>query len=243
MASVGGAGESVAVVVGASELGSATATLLAGAGFTMVAADAVPKALDELPEGIRREMGDTTDQAVAKTLIDRIAGEAGPPEVLVNTIGGFLLDEAGNATPEDLRVMMDASLGAALWLSQVVEPYLRQRGSGAIVHLPARPGTDPAAGAAYGRSKAALSHRVRILDLDLRRHGVGVNAVAPHLLDTSRNRAGLPGGGAGTRRPAGSGRGHHRLPPQRPRRTRQRDGRAGLRRLGRPHHTLHLPCI
>ena len=155
MASVVGAGESVAVVVGASELGSATATLLARAGSPMVAADAVPKALDELPEGIRREMGDTTDQAVAKTLIDRIAGEVGPPEVLVNTIGGFLLDEAGNATPEDLRVMMDASLGAALWLSQVVEPYLRQRGSGATVHLPARPGTDLAAGAAYLAAVAA----------------------------------------------------------------------------------------
>jgi hypothetical protein len=29
-----------------------------------------------------------------------VAGEVGPPEVLVNTIGGLLLDEAGNATPE-----------------------------------------------------------------------------------------------------------------------------------------------
>jgi NAD(P)-dependent dehydrogenase (short-subunit alcohol dehydrogenase family) len=209
----------------------------------VVAVDRTPTALDELPGGIRREVGDTTDQAVAKTLIDRIAGEAGPPEVLVNSIGGFLLGEAGNATPEDLRVMVDVDLGAALWLSQAVEPYLRQRGSGAIVHVPARPGTDPAAGAAYGRSKAALSHLVRILDLELRRHGIRVTAVAPQLLDTSRNRTGLPGGGAGTRRPAGSGRGHHRLPRQRPRRTRQRCGRVGLRRLGRPHHTLHLPCI
>ena len=43
--------------------------------------------------------------------------------------------------------------------------------------------------------------------------------------------------------PAGSGRGHHRLPRQRPGRTRQRCGRVGLRRLARPHHTLHLPCI
>lgn len=132
MASLGGAGESVAVAVGAGELGSATATLLAGAGFTVVAVDRTPKAWDELPEGIRREVGDTTDQAVAKTLIDRIAGEVGPPEVLVNTIGGFLLGEAVNATPEDLRVMMDVSLGAALWLSQAVELYLRQRGSGAM---------------------------------------------------------------------------------------------------------------
>src|ERR1700729_395849 len=77
MASLGFAGESGAVVVGAGELGSATATL------------------DELPAGIRREVGDPTDQAVAKTLIDRIAGEVCPPEVLVDSIGGFLLGEAG----------------------------------------------------------------------------------------------------------------------------------------------------
>ena len=38
----------------------------------MVAVDRTPNALDELPGGIRREVGDTTDQAVAKTLIDRI---------------------------------------------------------------------------------------------------------------------------------------------------------------------------
>ncbi len=40
MASLGGAGE----------LGSATATLLAGAGFTVVAVDRTRNALDELPE-------------------------------------------------------------------------------------------------------------------------------------------------------------------------------------------------
>jgi nucleoside-diphosphate-sugar epimerase len=76
MASLGGAGESVAVAAGAGELGGVTATLLAGAGFTVMAADRTPKALDELPEGIRREAGDTTDQAVAKTLIDPTAGLA-----------------------------------------------------------------------------------------------------------------------------------------------------------------------
>ncbi len=193
MASLSGADERVAVVVGAGEVGAATAALLAAAGFTVVAVDRSSKMLDELPEGSRREAGDTTDQAVAKALIDRIAAEVGPPEVLVNTIGGFLLGEAVNVTPEDLRVMMDVNLGAALWLTQAVEPYMRQRGSGAIVHVSARPGTDPTAGmAAYGLSKAALSHLVRILDLELRPHGIRVNAVAPQLIDTSRNRTLFP---------------------------------------------------
>ena len=186
--------ERVAVVVGAGgELGRATAIALAGDGFTVAAVDRAPQALDELPEGIRRQAGDTTDPAVAKGIIDRIAAEVGPPEVLVNTIGAFRLGEAAAATPEDLRVMMDVNLGAALWLSQAVEPYMRQRGSGAILHVSARPGIEPTAGmAAYSLSKAALSHLVRLLDLELRPRGIRVNAVAPQLLDTAANRAVFP---------------------------------------------------
>ncbi len=111
----------------------------------------------------------------------------------MNTIGAFHLGEVVAATPEDLRVMMDVNLGAALWLSQAVEPQMRQRGGGSIVHVSARPGTDPTAGmAAYSLSKSALSYLVRILDLELRPHGIRVNAVAPQLLDTAANRAAFP---------------------------------------------------
>jgi NAD(P)-dependent dehydrogenase (short-subunit alcohol dehydrogenase family) len=185
--------ERVAVVVGAGEVGRATAVLLAGAGFTVAVVDRTGKTLEGLPAGIRREVGDSTDPAAAKAVIDRIAAEVGPPEVLVNTIGTFRLGEAVAATPEDLRVMMDINLGAALWLSQAVEPYMRQRGSGSIVHVSARPATDPTAGvAAYSLSKAALSHLVRILDLELRPHGIRVNAVAPQLINTAANRAAFP---------------------------------------------------
>jgi 3-oxoacyl-[acyl-carrier protein] reductase len=186
--------ERVAIVVGAGgELGQATAVVLANAGYTVVGVDRNERGLKELPDGIRREVGDATDPAAAKGLIDRIAANAGPPEVLVNTIGTFRLGEAVAATPEDLRVLMDVNLGAALWLSQAVEPYMRQRGGGAIVHVSARPADEPTAGlAAYSLSKAALSHLVRILDLELRPHGIRVNAVAPQLLDTAANRAMFP---------------------------------------------------
>jgi 3-oxoacyl-[acyl-carrier protein] reductase len=89
--------------------------------------------------------------------------------------------------------MLDVNLAAALWLSQAVTPYMRQRGGGAIVHVSARPASEPTAGmAAYSLGKAALNHLVRILDLELRPDGIRVNAVAPQLLDTARNRAALP---------------------------------------------------
>jgi NAD(P)-dependent dehydrogenase (short-subunit alcohol dehydrogenase family) len=42
--------------------------------------------------------------------------------------------------------------------------------------------------AAYSVSKAALVHLTRVLDVELRPHGIRVNAVAPQLLDTPTNR-------------------------------------------------------
>ncbi|MGW3408125.1 SDR family NAD(P)-dependent oxidoreductase [Streptomyces sp. NPDC000888] len=181
---------SVAVVVGAGgALGSATALALAADGFTVVAVDRNERALKELPDTIGREVGDATDPDVAKTLVDRIAAEVGPPDVLVNTLGAFDLSDVFTTTPEALRLMVDVNLGAALWLSQAAGAHMQRRGSGAIVHVSARPGVEPTAGmTAYGVSKAALTHLVRVLDLELRPSGVRVNAVAPQLIDTPKNR-------------------------------------------------------
>ena len=181
--------ERVAIVTGAGgELGRATAEKLTAAGFTEAGIDRNEKGLKELPDGIRGEVADPVDPASARSAVDRIAAEVGPPEVLVNTIGTYHLGDALSVTPEDLRLMIDVNLGAALWLTQAVVPYLRERGSGAIVHVSARPGLEPTAGlATYGISKAALVYLTRVLDLELRPLGIRVNAVAPQLLDTAKN--------------------------------------------------------
>jgi len=164
--------ERVAIVAGAGgELGRATAEKLAAAGLTVAGVDRNQEALKELPDGIGREAADPAD----------------PAEVLVNTIGTYRLGEALTATPEDLRLMIDVNVGPALWLTQAVVPYMRDRGSGSVVHVAARPGLEPAAGmAAYAVSKAALVHLTRVLDLELRPLGIRVNAVAPQQLDTAK---------------------------------------------------------
>ena len=184
----------VAIVAGAGgALGHATAAALAASGLTVVAVDRNERALRELPDGVHPEVADTTDPAAAKSLIDRVAGEIGPPAALVNTIGAFRPGDALAATPETLRLMIDVNLGPALWLSQAVAPHMQRQGSGAIVHVAARPGIDPTGGmAAYSVSKAALVHLTRILDVELRPHGIRVDAVAPQLLDTPTNRATFP---------------------------------------------------
>ena len=187
-------GAQVAIVAGAGgALGHATAVTLAASGLTVVAVDRNEQALGDFSDRVRPEVADATDPAAAKSLIDRIAGQVGPPDVLVNTIGTFSPGDALAATPETLRLMIDVNLGPALWLSQAVAPHMQQQGSGAIVHVAARPGIEPAGGmAAYSVSKAALVHLTRILDIEFRPHGIRVNAVAPQLLDTPVNRTILP---------------------------------------------------
>ena len=186
----------VAVVAGAGgALGQATALTLAASGLTVVAVDRNEAGLSQFPDKVHREVADTTDPAVATRLIDRIASEVGPPDVLVNTIGAFRPGDALTTTPETLRLMIDVNLGPALWLTQAVAPHMLRQGSGAIVHVAARQGIEPAGGmAAYSVSKAALVHLTRILDIELRPHGIRVNAVAPQLLDTPANRTTFPAG-------------------------------------------------
>jgi NAD(P)-dependent dehydrogenase (short-subunit alcohol dehydrogenase family) len=184
----------IAIVAGAgSGLGQATALALHAAGLTVVAVDRNAAGLKELPDGISREVADATDPAVPGPLVQRIAEAVGSPDILVNTIGAYELGDSLAVTPQGLRQLMDVNLGAALWLTQAVAPYMQQVGSGVIVHVAARPGVEPSAGtAAYGVSKAALVHLVRTLDVELRPHGIRVNAVAPQVMATAKNRAMFP---------------------------------------------------
>ena len=184
----------LAIVAGAGgELGRATATTLADRGFTVVGIDRSEIALKDLPDGIGREVADPTDPAVARGVVDAIADRIGAPEVLVNTVGGFLVGDALGTTHETWHLMLDVNLGPALWLTQAAVPYMQQRGSGVIVHVAGRPGVEPSGGmAAYSVSKAALVHLTRVLDVELRAQGIRVNAVVPQLLDTARNRREFP---------------------------------------------------
>ena len=184
----------IAIVAGAGAgLGQAAALKLHANGLTVVAVDRNEAGLKELPDDIHTEVADATDPTAPGPLVDRLAAELGPPDVLVNTIGAYQLGDAMAVTPETLRQMIDVNLGPALWLTQAVVPHMQQRGSGAIVHVAARQGVEPTAGvAAYSVSKAALVHLSRTLDMELRGLGIRVNVVLPQVIATAKNKALFP---------------------------------------------------
>src|SRR5260370_7588772 len=130
----------VALVVGAGgPLGRSVAVKLVGAGFTVAGVDRNADGLTELPDGVRQVPGDATDPVVAKAVVDRVAAEVGPPEVLVNTIGMYGIGDALSATPDQLRQMMDVNVGPALWLTQAVPPSLKHPRSPPITFSPSPP--------------------------------------------------------------------------------------------------------
>jgi len=183
----------VIVAGGGGELGRAVVVSLVGRGHAVVAVDRNEDKLGALPDGVHRELADATDATVVGPLIDRIVSDMGPPDILVNTLGAFFPGQAVDTTPDQLQTMLDVNLGAALWLSKAVVPHMSRRRSGVIVHVSARPGIDPTYGmAAYGASKAALIQLTRGLDVELRPMGIRVNCIVPQIIDTERNRKGLP---------------------------------------------------
>src|ERR1700744_342323 len=124
----------------------------------------------------------------------------GPGRTDRNACGRVTLAPPGRSRPRPVEITSaarkgeagarSARLGAALWLTQAVVPYQRERGTGSIVHVASRQGLEPAAGVAtYAVSKAALVQLTRVLDLELRPLGIRVNAVAPQLLNTATTRS------------------------------------------------------
>src|SRR5262249_50295995 len=106
--------------------GRAPSAAPAAPGSTVVAVDRNEQGLRHLPGSVRRMVADTTDPAVATRIIDQIADEVGPPDVLVNTIGAFQMGDTLSTTPETLRLMFDVNLATGLWLSRAVAPHMQQ---------------------------------------------------------------------------------------------------------------------
>src|SRR6266511_2931695 len=153
----------VAIVAGGGgELGRATAMALAAGGRSVVAVDRSERGLRDLPDGVRREVADTTDPAVAAN-----------PETL------RLMIEVNLAPALWLRHAVVPHMrqqGSGVIVHVAARPGLEPAGGMA----------------AYSVSKAALVHLTRTLDIELRPYGIRVNAVAPQLLDTPTNRALFP---------------------------------------------------
>ena len=107
-----------------------------------------------------------------------------PVEILINGAGGVggQVGQALEAVSEaDWRVIFQANLDGAFWLTQAVAPAMKRAGFGRVVNIASRAGLRPSLTGiqAYTAAKHALVGLTKQLSWELAPHGVTVNAVAP----------------------------------------------------------------
>jgi NAD(P)-dependent dehydrogenase (short-subunit alcohol dehydrogenase family) len=187
----------IAVVTGAgSGIGRATAQRLAADGAAVVAVDIAENALQQTvsessdPASVRPVVSDVTDTDAVNALAARVIGELGPPDVLVNVVGGAHLQSVLDLSPADWEAELRFNLTSTFLMCHAFLPAMSEAGRGAIVNTSSGWGFMPAAQrSAYAASKAGIVAFSRALAAEVAAAGIRVNVVAPGPIETERMRA------------------------------------------------------
>jgi NAD(P)-dependent dehydrogenase (short-subunit alcohol dehydrogenase family) len=108
-------------------------------------------------------------------------------DVLVNLAGGLTKYKAATEhTLEDWTSELNNNLLSAFLCSRAVFEPMKAGGGGRIVNF-ARAGEPQAKMVAYNCAKAGVAALTQTFALEGRKHNIGVNAVAPGLVDTKSN--------------------------------------------------------
>jgi NAD(P)-dependent dehydrogenase (short-subunit alcohol dehydrogenase family) len=134
--------------------------------------------------------GNLADEAA----IGRLYQSIGPLWASIHLAGGFAAGALREADVATLRTQIDMNLMTCLLCCRAAIGAMSGDG-GRIVNVAARPALEWCSGAgmvAYASSKAAVAALTAALGEEVAKEGILVNAVAPSIMDTPANRAGMP---------------------------------------------------
>lgn len=189
----------VALVTGANGgLGSHFARTLAGAGAsvalgardTAAVRDAVTRIRGEGARAFAVALDVTVRESIAHAL-DEAARILGPVTVVVNNAGIAVTRPFLDHSDDDWDRVIGVNLTGAWRVAQESARRMVAHGQGgSIVNVASILGVRVAAQvSAYAASKAALIHLTKAMALELARHRIRVNALAPGYVETGINRA------------------------------------------------------
>ncbi len=125
-----------------------------------------------------------TDENQVKEAVRNIIKSKRPIDGLVNNAGIAVYNKFQMMRIEDIKNIFGTNYFSALYLTQLLMRRMT-RNTGSIVFVSSVSGFIPEVGnIAYGGSKAAVSHAVKVLAKELSSEGIRVNAVAPGLVNT-----------------------------------------------------------
>ena len=187
-----------ALVTGANGgLGSHFAQTLARAGANVAVCARRPGSLDTVRDailglGARVECValDVTDAESVAAAFDAAGTALGPITVVVNNAGIAVTKPLLDQTEDDWRHVIGVNLDGAWRVAQAAARHMvRHAQGGSIVNVASVLGLRVAAQVpAYAAAKAALVQLTKAMALELARHRIRVNALAPGYVETAINR-------------------------------------------------------
>ncbi|WGF86606.1 SDR family NAD(P)-dependent oxidoreductase [Marinivivus vitaminiproducens] len=132
---------------------------------------------------------DVTDEASIAAAVEAVEAALGGIDVLVNNAGTAITKPVLDQKAADWDAVVGTNLRGAFLVARTVAAAMRERGGGSIVNIASVLGLMATGGVApYAASKAGLIHLTEVMALELARHGIRVNALAPGYIETAINR-------------------------------------------------------
>lgn len=183
------AGKRALVTGGSRGIGAAVVRGLLDAGAEVLTT--ARSATSTVPEGAVFVEADVRTRAGAEALAATARETLGGVDILVHNAGGARPHEGASAIPdEEWQDALDLNYLASVRLNSLLVPEMRERRSGAIVHISSAAVLTPVGPFLhYTAAKAALENYSRGMAIELAPFGVRVNAVSP-------GRVATPGGEA-----------------------------------------------
>jgi NAD(P)-dependent dehydrogenase (short-subunit alcohol dehydrogenase family) len=190
-------GETALVTGASSGIGRHLALLLAAAGAKVALAARRSELLAEVAREIEADGGSALPMALDVTRPDSVAAAVAEAEralapltLLVNNAGVTVAKPVLEHTESDWDYVLDTNLKGAWLMAREFAQHLIERGRpGRIVNIASVLGLRTIARLpAYTTAKAGLIHLTHVLAMELARHGILVNALAPGYVETDFNR-------------------------------------------------------
>jgi len=179
----------IAVITGGSRgLGLAIGEAYRAEGATVVCAarscPADAASAGRSPSRLSFDQVDVSSSDSVRALMDRTCEKYGRVDILVANAGISVDGTVVKLTAEQWRQVMDTNLAGTFYSISAAAQHMRGQGGGRIITVSSSMASRPVRGvAAYSASKAGIEALTRVAAVELGRHGILVNCIAPGMLD------------------------------------------------------------
>lgn len=183
------AGKTAVVTGGAAGIGFAISYRLAEAGASVVVADVDGDGAEQAAAALRKQgrqaiavRCDVSREGDVLGMMDRAVGEFGGIDIVVNNAGIYPRMALEEVSREDFERVVAVNLTGAFLCTREASRHMIERGrGGCIINIASVDSVHPSSRglSAYDASKGGLLTLTKSLALELGRHDIRVNAIAP----------------------------------------------------------------